>query len=830
MRKRGFWFGLAILPGLVSAQSSNFGAGEVIASPAAAASAVFYTDIDSDGDADLLIGSQGDGTVALYQNVDGHFEMRQVIAVKPRARLFVTASDMDVDGYPEVLVASQGDGSVAWYANNRGVIGSENVVAHNFGVWLDHIFAADFNGDGFPDIAVTNSQHGIAWCPNIQGQSLGAAITIETSVDWGGRPCAGDIDGDGDVDLVMPLGINNEVIWWRNQGQGAFASRQIIHQQSFPWVTSAEIACVDVDGDGRVDVLRVSAELEPDWSNYPPLRWIVHSSKIAWHRSLGGGALGGEQIISLLPDYSEAMFERDFNLDGNPDVIVKVAGVGGTLFEGRGAAQFTAHPIFPASSSMPLSAGDTEGDRDLDLVFVTSRQVYLRENLCRSFGARYSAHARHVSAGGTAFPISEFAMALTGAGGAVVFGGEMSGSPSWRTMELVGSTWSQVYSVNNPIPRTRHAMVLDRTRGNCVMFGGANPAGSKLRDTWTYLHGQWSLLAPVNQPSARAGHAMAFDPYTDSVLIFGGESDSGAKLSDMWAWDGSDWRQISAAATPSARSGHGMAWDDVRGRMVMFGGHDGNALLSDVWEWDGATWQQIAPATPEWGPVPREGFASAFHPVADVFFVQGGASAGSRESDCWGWDGEDWIRFDVAGAAPSARRGHAVVFDETSGAARLFGGRGSTYFADLWEIDLPVSSRVTSMGSGCAGTSGVPTLGLQAGSPPPALGATCVIALAGSPGPANTTVLILGLSGERWSGGALPQDLSQIGMPGCRLFVSVDDALPMVGWPSTYPLAIPADPGLAGASLNAQAVIVDPGANFQGIIMSNGLRLRLGQF
>ena len=81
--------------------------------------------------------------------------------------------------------------------------------------------AADFDADGLPDVA------------SIQGFSSGARVSVALS----GSPevltfdadgvsiVAGDVDHDGDVDLVLATPANGVVIWLNN-GHGGFTQEQ----------------------------------------------------------------------------------------------------------------------------------------------------------------------------------------------------------------------------------------------------------------------------------------------------------------------------------------------------------------------------------------------------------------------------------------------------------------------------------------------------------------------------------------------------------------------------------------------------------------------------
>ena len=84
-----------------------------------AALSVFLTDIDGDGDLDMLSASAGDNKVAWYENTDGlgDFGNQQIISINADTAMKVFATDIDGDGDMDVLSASYGDDKIAWYEN-----------------------------------------------------------------------------------------------------------------------------------------------------------------------------------------------------------------------------------------------------------------------------------------------------------------------------------------------------------------------------------------------------------------------------------------------------------------------------------------------------------------------------------------------------------------------------------------------------------------------------------------------------------------------------------------------------------------------------------------
>ena len=157
-----------------------------------------------------------------------------------------------------------------------------------------------------------------------------------------------------------------------------------------------------------------------------------------------------------------------------------------------------------------------------------------------------------------------------------------------------------------PTGRGRHAVALDETRGQMVMFSGRTRDGTSgdytlLDDTWAFDFetDTWTDLGATG-PKARASHTLVVSG--DMALMYGGStSKSGTSYkpqSDLWALDltTNTWSQLESDADPGGRLFHAAAISPDGGTMYIYGGGDENALLGpffrDLWAYDvaGGTW------------------------------------------------------------------------------------------------------------------------------------------------------------------------------------------------------------------------------------------------
>jgi hypothetical protein len=140
-----------------------------------------------------------------------------------------------------------------------------------------------------------------------------------------------------------------------------------------------------------------------------------------------------------------------------------------------------------------------------------------------------------------------------------------------------------------------------------------------------------------------------------------------------------------------------MAHDPRRGRVVLFGGITGGASAGDTWEWDGTNWSQRAPAT---SPSARHGHALVYDASSARVLLFGGQDVTGILQDTWTWDGSNWLQL-APGSRPPLRVHHAMAADPIRSRVVLFGGRqgfGGSWFADTWAWDGANWLDVTSMG------------------------------------------------------------------------------------------------------------------------------------
>ncbi|MEC8510578.1 MAG: VCBS repeat-containing protein, partial [Planctomycetota bacterium] len=159
-----------------------------------------------------------DDKIAWYENLGGgSFGLQEVITTSAGGAISVYATDLDGDGDADVLSASTADDKIAWYENlGGGSFGpQQEITTAADGAFS--VYATDLDGDGDADVlsASTNDDK-IAWYENLGGGSFGVQQVITTSTDNARSVYATDLDGDGDADVLSASFLDDKIAWYEN--------------------------------------------------------------------------------------------------------------------------------------------------------------------------------------------------------------------------------------------------------------------------------------------------------------------------------------------------------------------------------------------------------------------------------------------------------------------------------------------------------------------------------------------------------------------------------------------------------------------------------------
>ena len=294
----------------------------------------------------------------------------------------VVVEDFDEDGLLDVIVCDAKDNFVSWIRQYPENVYTETILGTDL-IAPAHVQVKDFDLDGDKDLLV--AVLGLLYPSN---DKIGSIVFLENDgnfnftnniiIDRIARVSdvrAGDLDGDGDMDLAAAqFGYDDgETRWMENLGNGEFKTHML---QNLSGPINVEI--VDIDEDGDLDIISlVSQEWEEIYA-------YINDGTGSFQMKLLWG--------SDNEDFgSSGIFLYDLNLDGKLDILYANGDAfdyippqgkpwhGLQWFENKGNLDFEYHRICDLVGAYSLRPADVDQDGDLDLFAVSAFNLW--ENL-----------------------------------------------------------------------------------------------------------------------------------------------------------------------------------------------------------------------------------------------------------------------------------------------------------------------------------------------------------------------------------------------------------------------------------------------------------------
>nr|WP_321413679.1 FG-GAP-like repeat-containing protein [uncultured Allomuricauda sp.] len=356
---------------------------------------VASADLDGDGDLDvvgiLTDGGHREAKVVWFENTGsfnftGHL-VRILPYNSPYAHSAVSVVDLNGDGDIDLLTASAIENSFNYYENDGNGSFTNFVISNDpeYANHASHIDYVDMDGDGDIDVIGTLFRSPkYLWFENDGNENFAPHVIEDTYllIDGASSIDAGDVDNDGDIDLVGASGESQRILWFENDGSQNFTTLVLESDNQYTAdVNTVEFS--DMDHDGDLDVLASASN--------------SFSSGLYWFENGGN-----ENPTNRFRD----------SFDNSSATIIANSGVSGIANRGVGAADFdgdgsidvyassnkTFHWFKNDGSSLNFSenfintsylaegmtsmnGGDLDGDGDIDFASSSSHIFAWHENV-----------------------------------------------------------------------------------------------------------------------------------------------------------------------------------------------------------------------------------------------------------------------------------------------------------------------------------------------------------------------------------------------------------------------------------------------------------------
>jgi hypothetical protein len=340
-------------------------------------------DIDRDGDLDLVLGSGRHSRELdwVYTNDgNGTFYGKRTLGNEPDATYGVALGDVNGDGALDAVVANDiGSRSVVHVNDGHGnftLLAFLGKGPELFSLERRAVALGDLDGDGDLDIVMVgvsqdhvylNDQKGREWREQPFGAREPGNVPRSTGV------ALGDIDGDGDLDIVLPGRYESRSFIYRNDGHAGFAERREFGAAADDMTA---VALSDLNGDRNLDIVAV---------NWRQRHQVYLNDGKGQFRMVGTFGAAVDQAWSVAA--------TDFDLDGDVDVLVGNSNIGywsedltgdgrpdrggnsrgdapSRIYWNDGSGKFSVGPPAGIGSddTRPVAVGDIDGDGDIDIV------------------------------------------------------------------------------------------------------------------------------------------------------------------------------------------------------------------------------------------------------------------------------------------------------------------------------------------------------------------------------------------------------------------------------------------------------------------------------
>jgi Zn-dependent metalloprotease len=332
--------------GFTPASPTTFTTTNLTAGPSAYA--VTTADVNGDGKLDAVGGNLSNGTVGVYLgNGDGTFQPGITAATRSRGPYGLSSADFNKDGKGDIIFTSNETTFTVLFGSASGVLMTGPTLTASTGAYVSDAEPGDLNGDGNADIVVAEGSLNTVRVFLGNGDGTFRAGVSYAAGGSTSDPRVVDVNVDGKPDLLGTIKSSFTILL--GNGDGTFQAPKTTATGS---ANPADVAIADFDEDGKPDAMST----------------VLTSGTTLFLKGNGDGTFtaGGTYTIYVNPNYA---FAADYNLDGHMDFATTINGSSGAInvLLGNGDGTFKSYLSFPCGRApFDFATGDFDADGRLD--------------------------------------------------------------------------------------------------------------------------------------------------------------------------------------------------------------------------------------------------------------------------------------------------------------------------------------------------------------------------------------------------------------------------------------------------------------------------------